>query len=261
MNTDHIERHAEELYQALRGRFTVAPLTERAPGITGDDAYRIQLAIVARKLEREGVRHIGKKIGVTSEVVQKALGVSQPDFGHLTSEMALADGDAAPMDRLIQPRAEGEIAFVLARDLRGPGLTPADVLRATDRVKACFEIVDSRIHDWRIRIEDTIADNASSAMLVVSDGGVSPGQVDLPSAAMTLEKNGEVVGRGVGAASMGSPVVAMTWLVNKMGELGIGLTAGEIVLSGSLGPLVPVVRGDRMELRIEGVGACSVRFE
>ena len=260
MDAATIERHGEELYRALRERSTVRPLTEREPGITVDDAYRIQLAIVARKIEREGVRHIGKKIGVTSEVVQKMLAVDRPDFGHLTSEMWLRDGDTAPMDRLIQPRAEGEIAFVLKRDVRGPGLQPADVLAATDCVKACFEIVDSRIHDWKIKIEDTIADNASSGMLVVSERGVSPAEVDLLGCRMRLEKNGELVGTGTGAASMGSPVIAMTWLVNTLGERGITLRAGEIVLSGSLGPLVPAARGDRMHLAIEGIGECSVSF-
>jgi 2-oxopent-4-enoate/cis-2-oxohex-4-enoate hydratase len=260
MDRAKIEHYGEELYRALRDRFTVLPLTEREPGITVDDAYRIQLALVARKLEREGVRHIGKKIGVTSEVVQKALGVDQPDFGHLTSEMALEDGAVAPIDRLIQPRAEGEIAFVLARDLRGPGVTPAAVLAATDCVKACFEIVDSRIRDWKIKIEDTVADNGSAAMLVVSAQSASPRSVDLPACAMTLEKNGQVVGTGTGAASMGSPAVAMAWLVNRLGDLGIGLAAGEIVLSGSLGPLVPVFRGDHMRLRIDGIGGCEVKF-
>jgi 2-oxopent-4-enoate/cis-2-oxohex-4-enoate hydratase len=260
MDAATIERHGEELYRALRERFTVPPLTEREPGITLDDAYRIQLAIVARKLERERVRHVGKKIGVTSEVVQKMLAVDQPDFGHLTSEMWLADGDTAPIDRLIQPRAEGEIAFVLKNDVRGPGLEPADVLAATDCVKACFEIVDSRIHDWKIKIQDTIADNASSGMLVVAERGVSPAKVDLLGCRMRLEKNGELVGTGTGAASMGSPVTAMAWLVNTLGERGITLRAGEIVLSGSLGPLVPAARGDRMRLAIEGIGECSVSF-
>jgi len=255
-----IERYGDELYRALRERFTVAPLTEREPGITIDDAYRIQLAIVARKLEREGVRHVGKKIGVTSEVVQKMFAVDQPDFGHLTSEMRLDDGDTVPTDRMIQPRAEGEIAFVLKKDLRGPGLAVADVLAAVDCVKACFEIVDSRIHDWKIKIEDTVADNASSGMLVVSERGVSPSKVDLLGCRMRLEKNGEVVGTGTGAASMGSPVNAMAWLVNTLGARGITLGAGEIVLSGSLGPLVPAAAGDRMHLAIEGIGECSVRF-
>ena len=260
MDAATIERHGEELYRALRERFTVRPLTEREPGITIDDAYRIQLAIVARKIAREGVRHVGKKIGVTSEVVQKMLTVDQPDFGHLTSEMGLRDGDTAPIDRLLQPRAEGEIAFVLKKDVRGPGLRPEDVLAATDCVKACFEIVDSRIQDWKIKIEDTVADNASSGMLVVSEGGVSPARVDLLGCRMRLEKNGELVGTGTGAASMGSPVTAMTWLVNTLGERGITLRAGEIVLSGSLGPLVPAARGDRMHLAIEGIGECSVSF-
>jgi 2-oxopent-4-enoate/cis-2-oxohex-4-enoate hydratase len=260
MEAAKIEQYGDELYRALRERFTVAPLTEREPEITIDDAYRIQLAIVARKLERERVRHVGKKIGVTSEVVQKMLAVDQPDFGHLTSEMWLADGDTAPIDRLIQPRAEGEIAFVLKNDVRGPGLEPADVLAATDCVQACFEIVDSRIHDWKIKIQDTIADNASSGMLVVAERGVSPAKVDLLGCRMRLEKNGEVVGTGTGAASMGSPVTAMTWLVNTLGERGITLRAGEIVLSGSLGPLVPAARGDRMRLAIEGIGECSVSF-
>jgi 2-oxopent-4-enoate/cis-2-oxohex-4-enoate hydratase len=260
MDGTAIERHGEELYRALRERFTVAPLTDREPGITIDDAYRIQLAIVARKLEREGVRHVGKKIGVTSEVVQAMFSVDQPDFGHLTSEMMLRDGDTVPTERMIQPRAEGEIAFVLKKDLRGPGLEPADVLAATDCVKACFEIVDSRIRDWKIKIQDTIADNASSGMLVVSEGAVSPNKVDLLGCRMRLEKNGAVVGTGTGAASMGSPAAAMAWLVNTLGARGITLGAGEIVLSGSLGPLVPAVRGDRMHLAIEGIGECSVSF-
>ena len=260
LSAEQIDSYGDELYRALRERFMVTPLTEREPSITLDDAYRIQLAIIRRKLEREGVRHVGKKIGVTSEVVQKMLAVDQPDFGHLTSEMALADGDEAPTDRMLQPRAEGEIAFVLAKDLRGPGVTPDDVIAATDVVKACFEIVDSRIRDWKIKIEDTVADNASSGMLVVSQRGVRPSDVDLLGCKMTLEKNGSVVGTGTGAASMGSPATAMAWLVNKLGELGIVLRAGEIVLSGSLGPLVPVVKGDRMHLVIEGIGECSVRF-
>jgi 2-oxopent-4-enoate/cis-2-oxohex-4-enoate hydratase len=260
MNAERIEHYGDELYRALRERFMVAPLTDREPAITIDDAYRVQLAIVRRKLEREGVRHIGKKIGVTSEVVQKMLSVDQPDFGHLTSEMALADGDEAPTARMLQPRAEGEIAFVLAKDLRGPGLVPSDILAATDVVKACFEIVDSRIQDWKIKIQDTVADNASSCMLVVSARGVRPSSVDLLGCKMTLEKNGSIVGTGVGAATMGSPVTAMTWLANKLGELGIVLRAGEIILSGSLGPLVPAVKGDRMHLAIEGIGECSVRF-
>ena len=260
MDAAKIDGYGEELYRALRERRSVEPLTDREPGITIEDAYQIQLGVVRRKLEREGVRHVGKKIGVTSEVVMNMLSVRQPDFGHLTSEMLLSDGASVPTGEMLLPRAEGEIAFVLGRELRGPGVGPDDVLAATAEVRACFEIVDSRIRDWKIKIQDTIADNGSSGMLVVAGRGVSPRDVDLKTCAMTLEKNGEVVGRGVGAASMGWPVNAMVWLANVLGEYGIPLAAGEIVLSGSLGPLVPVVAGDRMRMESAGIGGCSVSF-
>ena len=260
MDEAKIQRYGEELYAALRGRRTVPPLTEREPGITIEDAYRIQMDLVRRKLERDSETVVGKKIGVTSEVVQKSLGVGQPDFGHLTSAMQFVDGDTLPTDRLIQPRAEGEIAFILGRDLAGPGVSEADVLEATERVVACFEIVDSRIHDWRICIQDTVADNASSGLFVVGRGAVAPRDADLVGCAMTLEKNGESVGGGVGAASMGSPLTAVRWLANTLGAFGIPLKAGEVILSGSLGPLIPVARGDAMKLRIEGLGSAAIRF-
>ncbi len=260
MDAATIDRYGDELYRALRERFTVPPLTEREPGITVDDAYRIQLRILKLRMETDHERVVGKKIGVTSAVVQKTFGVEQPDFGHLLSGMQLHDGDTVPTDRLIQPRAEGEIAFVLKSDLAGPGIRPEDVLAATDCVRACFEIVDSRIRDWKIKIEDTVADNASSGMFVVGRQSVPVAKADLTGCRMRLEKNGETVGTGTGAASMGSPVNAMVWLANQLGSLGIVLRAGEIILSGSLGPLVPVVRGDGMKLSIEGIGETSVSF-
>jgi 2-oxopent-4-enoate/cis-2-oxohex-4-enoate hydratase len=255
-----VRRYGGELYEALRSRRSVAPLTEREPEITIEDAYRIQMHLVGLRLERDGETVVGKKIGVTSEVVQKALAVDQPDFGHLTSAMAFRDGDTLPASQLILPRAEGEIAFVLKQDLTGPGVTPDDVLRATDRVVACFEIVDSRIHDWKIRIQDTIADNASSALFVLGSQSASPHEVDLVGCRMELTKNGEVVGGGTGAASLGSPLKAMAWLANTLGSFGIVLRAGEVILSGSLGPLVPVSPGDRMRVSIEGMGTAAVEF-
>ena len=253
-------RHGEELYRALRERRVVAPLTERVPEITVDDAYRIQMRIVDLRRSRDGESVVGKKIGLTSEVVQKAFGVDQPDFGHLMSAMAYGDGAPIPTGELIQPRAEGEIAFELRRDLAGPGVTPADVLAATERVVACFEIVDSRIRDWKIRVEDTVADNASSGLFVLGTGAASPGAVDLVGCRMELEKNGARVGAGTGAASMGSPLSAVAWLANTLGGFDIALRAGEVILSGSLGPLVPVVRGDRMRVAIEGMGEATVEF-
>lgn len=249
-----------ELYRALRTREPVAPLSERAPGLAIDDAYAISLALLARR-QADGERIVGKKIGLTSRAVQEMLKVDQPDFGYLTDRMQCAAGRPIPIGReLIQPRAEGEIAFVLERDLAGPGVTNADVLRATAGVKACFEIVDSRIRDWKIKIEDTIADNASCGLFMVADTLVDPRTVDLTTCGMVLWKNGELVATGAGAAALGSPINAVAWLANALGRFGVALEAGEIILSGSLVPLIPIAPGDTMELAVGGIGRLAAQF-
>ena len=216
--------------------------------------------MVGRRIEA-GERVVGKKIGVTSKVVMNMLDVHQPDFGYLLDGMVYNEGETIPMDSLIQPRAEGEIAFILKKDLLGPGVTNADVLRATECVMPCFEIVDSRILDWKIRIQDTVADNASCGVFVLGDQAVAPHKVDLALCGMVLEKNGEIVGTGAGAAALGSPVNAIAWLANTLGRLGIPLKAGEVVLSGSLAALIPVRSGDSLRIAIGGIGGCSVRFQ
>jgi 2-oxopent-4-enoate/cis-2-oxohex-4-enoate hydratase len=255
-----IERYGDELYRALRDARPVAPLTEREPGITIADAYQIQLRMIEKRLALGGERVIGKKIGVTSEAVMNMLDVRQPDFGHLTSSMVFPDGAAIDISQLIAPKAEGEIAFVLKHALAGPGVTHADVLRATEAVLPCFEIVDSRIHDWKIRIQDTVADNASSGVFVLGDQAVDPRELDLPLVGMTLEKNGEVAATGAGAAALGHPANAVAWLANTMGRLGMTLEAGEVILSGSLAAMVPVVAGDMLRMSLGGIGSASVRF-
>ena len=249
----------DELHQALVDRRTVPPLTSRGLDLTVEDAYRIQQRMISHRLDA-GERVVGKKIGVTSKVVMQMLDVHQPDFGWLLSGMVCPEGEAIPMDRLIQPRAEGEIAFVLKRDLRGPGVTAADVLAATECVLPCFEIVDSRIQDWKIKIEDTVADNASCGVFVLGGRAVDPRDVDLRLCGMVLEKNGEIVGTGAGAAALGSPVNAVAWLANTLGRLDIPLLAGEVILSGSLAALIPVKAGDSLRIDIGGIGGCSVRF-
>jgi len=254
------DRLGDELYAALRGRRTVPPLNGRVPGITIDDAYRVSRRMLERRLS-DGERVIGKKIGVTSKAVQTMLGVFQPDFGFLTSAMIYDSGARIPIgSTLIQPRAEGEIAFVLARDLVGPGVTEADVLAATRCVRPCFEIVDSRIHDWKIQIEDTVADNASSGVFVLGPEQVDPRGVDLVKCRITVDKNGAPLSEGVGAAALGSPVTCVAWLANTLSRFGIPLQAGEVILSGSLVPLEPVRAGDRMHLSLEGIGEASVEF-
>ena len=250
---------SEELYGALRSAEALAPLSERYPQLTIEDAYTIQQCLLARRLQ-DGERIVGKKIGVTSQAVMNLLGVDQPDFGILTDAMTYNSGAAILAASLIQPKAEGELAFVLRHDLVGPGVTVADVLRATEGVMVCFETVDSRIRDWKIKIQDTVADNASCGVFVLGDRLVPVGEVDLSLCGMVLEKNGEIVATGAGAATMGSPAVAVAWLANTLGCLGVPLKAGEVILSGSLGPMIPVAAGDNLRVSIGGVGSCSVRF-
>jgi 2-oxopent-4-enoate/cis-2-oxohex-4-enoate hydratase len=259
MHASTIQRHGDALYQALVQREPIEPLTNREPSITIDDAYRIQLRMIERRLDA-GETVIGKKIGVTSKVVMEMLGVDQPDFGHLLSGMVFNEGEAVDASKLIAPRAEAEVAFVLARDLEGPGVTAADVLRATDFVLPCFEIVDSRIRDWKIRIQDTVADNASCGVFTLGGTKQSPRELDLALAGMVLEKNGEVVSTSCGAAVQGSPVNAVAWLANTLGRLGIALKAGDVILSGSQSPLVPVKAGDSLHCAVGGLGSTSVRF-
>jgi 2-oxopent-4-enoate/cis-2-oxohex-4-enoate hydratase len=222
MSPELIETLGDELYAALCSRTVVGPLTSRYPDIM--------------------------------------LGVSQPDFGYMLDGMIYGDGAAIDAATLIQPKAEGEIAFVLKKDLMGPGVSAADVLAATEGVMACFEIVDSRITDWKIHIQDTVADNASCGVFVLGDRMVDPRGLDLRTSGMVLEKNGETVVTGAGAATMNSPVNAVVWLANTLGKLGIPLKAGEVILSGALGAMVPVKAGDNMRVSIGGIGNCSVRF-
>lgn len=260
LNQDKINALGDELFAALRGLHMVDPLTDREPEITLEDAYQVSLRLLDRRLA-EGEKVIGKKIGVTSKAVQQMLKVPQPDFGYLTDRMLFADADEVPLSQLLmQPRAEGEIAFVLKRDLMGPGISNAEVLRATELVLPCYEIVDSRIRDWKIRIQDTVADNASCGVFVLGSQGVDPRRVDLTTCGMVAEKNGEICATGAGAACLNSPVNAVAWLANTLGKLGVPLKAGEVILSGSLMPLEPVKAGDYLSVEIGGIGAASVRF-
>ncbi|MBS4149360.1 fumarylacetoacetate hydrolase family protein [Pseudomonadota bacterium DY0742] len=256
-----IEALGDELFAALRERRTLAPLTSRHPAIDLDDAYRISLRFLARR-EAIGEQVIGKKIGVTSKAVQDMLNVHQPDFGFLTQAMQVDDGSAVSLaeHRLIQPRAEGEIAFILAEDLNGPGVTASDVAAATASVACCFEIVDSRIDDWKIRIQDTVADNASCGVFALGETRIDPQQLDLAACELQMFKNGQPAGRGLGAAVQGHPCEAVAWLANTLGRLGIPFRKGEVILSGALAPLVPVGAGDRIHMTISGIGAASLRF-
>jgi 2-oxopent-4-enoate/cis-2-oxohex-4-enoate hydratase len=259
MDKQTIEYYGDELYQAFVSRRAIAPLLTREPDITLEDAYRIQERYVARRLAA-GESIVGKKIGATSKPVQDFLGVYQPDFGMLTSAMVFQEGDTIDLSQLIQPKAEAELAFVLKHDLKGPGITAMDVIRATDYVVPCFEIVDSRITDWQIKIQDTVADNASCGVFVLGKTKGDPRKLDITLAGMVLEKNGELFSTGVGAAVQGSPANAVAWLANTLGALGIPFKAGEVILSGSQSSLVPVTDGDELVCTVGGLGSCRVKF-
>ncbi len=259
MDTSIINRCGDELFDAWRDRRVLAPLLERFPDITTADAYAIQLHMINRRLAA-GETIIGKKIGVTSKPVQDMLGVYEPDFGQLTSGMVCTEADGVDLNQMIQPKAEAELAFVLERDLIGPGITATDVIRATAYVSPCFEIVDSRIRDWKIKIQDTVADNASCGVFLLGNAKGDPRKLDLQLAGMALQRNGALHSTSVGAAVQGSPINAVVWLANTLGRLGLPFRAGEIILSGSQSPLLPVTDGDDLVCTIGGLGQCRARF-
>jgi 2-keto-4-pentenoate hydratase len=222
-------------------------------------AYAVQEAGTQRRLA-DGARLSGRKIGLTSAAVQKQLGVDQPDYGMLFSEMEVPGGDEVPARRLLQPRLEGEIAFVLGRDLDREAMTGTDLARAIDYAVCAIEIVDSRIENWDIRIADTIADNGSAGMYVLGSRPRRLEDLELLLCGMVMRKNGEIVSLGAGAACLGDPLHAALWLANTMRAAGRALKAGEVILSGALGPMVPAAPGDRFELEIQGLGAARVSF-
>ena len=257
--SERVAGFADDLYSAWRERRTVAPLTGRDPSLTIGDAYAISLGVLARRLA-DGERVIGKKIGVTSKAVQEMLGVHQPDFGFLTDRMLIEGSIDVHAAGLIQPRAEAEIAFILGRGLSGPGVTAADVLEVTESIAPCFEIVDSRIEDWRIGIIDTVADNASCGVFVLGEARADPKRFDLPGLHVTVTKNGAPLSEGYGAAVQGSPAQAVAWLANTLGAYGVMLNPGDVILSGSLVPLAPAVAGDVFNMNLHGIGRCEARF-
>jgi 2-keto-4-pentenoate hydratase len=237
-----------------------APLRDRLlPAGDVAAAYAVQRATVAGWTVA-GRRRVGAKIGLTSPAVQAAFGVYQPDFGVLFADMAVGDGDEVDLTGLIQPRVEAEVAFVLGADLPDGPATVVDVLRATDFLLPAIEIVDSRITDWDISIVDTVADNASSGQFVIGNQPVPPAAVDLRECGMVLESAGEPVSVGAGAACLGNPVHAVAWLASTLAAAGDPLRAGDIVLSGALGPMVPVTPGAAYEARIGGLGSVRTRF-
>lgn len=260
MSPEQLAEAARSLREAAEsGRF-IAPLRDTYPGIDADAAYAIQRMNAEERL-RSGRRVVGCKIGLTARVVQQQLGVDRPDFGLLFDDMGYGDGEPVPFGSLQQPKIEGEIAFVLGRDLQMENPGQVDVMNAIDHALPALEIVGSRVAGWNIKFVDTVADNASSGAYVL---GTSPRRLrdfDLRRCEMKLQRRGELVSAGSAAACLGNPINAVVWLARTMARLGAPLRAGQLVLSGALGPMVPVAVDDRFELRIEGLGELEAVFE
>jgi 2-keto-4-pentenoate hydratase len=259
MEEESIAKAAETLLGAYASRLPVAPLTAVHPVLSAADAYAVQLAQVATWTANGAVVK-GHKVGLTSAAMQRQLGVDQPDFGHLLDTMFLPEGTTADYGRLLQPKAEPEIAFVLDRPLRGPGVTVAEALAAVDFVLPALEIIDSRIADWKITLPDTIADNASSGAVVLGSRPVRPDSVDLALTGCLLYRNGRIEGTGAGGAVLGSPVNALVWLANTLAPLGVTLEAGHVVLPGSVCAAIPFGPGDTVSAAFDRMGSVSITF-
>jgi 2-keto-4-pentenoate hydratase len=262
MPIDHdlIERVAARLREAQATGTPTAPVRDELAAEGVDAAYAVQEVNTLHALA-SGRRLAGRKIGLTSKAVQAQLGVDSPDFGMLFDDMRLPDGGAVPRGKAMQAKAEAEVAFVLGRDLDQPNLTLFDVTSAIQYALPAIEIVGSRIRDWNIGLLDTIADNASSGMFVLGDTPRTLDGLDLPSCGMVMERRGEQVSAGSGAACLGNPLNAALWLAHRMVQAGRPLRAGDIVMSGALGPMVTVAPGDAIEARIEGLGRVRATFE
>lgn len=257
MQSEKIVKAAETLRQS-RATLTAVDKVSVTHGIGSvDEAYMVSDLNRQFKVAQGG-RVVGKKIGLTSKAVQAQLGVDQPDFGFLFDDMEFLNGQVVPANRLIQPKAEAEIAFVVQQSMGGEVPTYSEFLACIGYAVPAIEIVDSAIADWKISIIDTVADNASSGLYVLGDQPVPVAQLALSELGMTLEKNGSMVSSGVGSACLGHPLRAAYWLACEMIRRGHGLAAGEVILSGALGPMVPIQAGDRVEARIQGLG--SVHF-
>lgn len=255
-----VEEIAKELFDAESHQNSVAPLTERYSELTVSDAYQIQLEVIGKKL-KEGHEVIGKKVGLTSKVMQQMLGVDEPDYGHLLDNMKVADEANVKIAEFISPKVEAEIGFILEKDLVGPNVNYLDVLMATKYVVPTIEIIDSRISDWKIKLVDTVADNGSSARVVVGKKLSTIEGLDLRTQGMVIYKNHDLVATGSGTAALGHPAHAVAWLANKLHEFGITLKAGELILPGALSGAIAVKEGDAIFADFGPLGTVSVTFE
>ncbi|WP_126635299.1 2-keto-4-pentenoate hydratase [Embleya hyalina] len=256
---DAVRAAAERLLEAAADGIACAPVRDLIGPGDLSAAYAVQRRVVDDRLAR-GARVVGRKIGLTSTAVQRQLGVDRPDFGVLFDDMGYAAGDVIPYRAVLQPRVEAEVAFVLGADLADGPLDLAQVRGAIDHAVAALEICGSRVRDWDIRFADTVADNASSGAYVLGTVRRSLDEVVPREVRMTMTAGGEVVSTGTGAACLGDPIEAVAWLARQARDLGDPLRAGQLVLSGALGPMHSVAPGDSVRADITGLGTVAIDF-
>ncbi|HVV19287.1 MAG TPA: 2-keto-4-pentenoate hydratase [Pseudonocardiaceae bacterium] len=259
LSEEDVRRLARDLWEAERGSTAIVPISGRYPGADIDDAYRIQLEGV-RLRGAAGDRVRGHKVGLTARVMREQFGVDRPDFGHLLASMFHPEGEPLPVDALIAPRVEPEVAFLLDSPLEGPGVTVADVLAATAFVLPALEIIDSRIQDWRIGIVDTVADNASSARVVLGGTRTPITDVDPRLIGVVLRRNGEIVETGASGAVLGNPAQAVAWLANTIAGHGGVLRAGDLIMPGTCTRAVDLRPGDTVRADFDGLGHVGISF-
>ncbi len=249
---------AAALYEARRTGSPIEPFTKADPGLGLADGYAVQQHLVRMLLE-DGETIVGYKVGLTSRPMQEMVGVDSPDYGPVLASTVYASGAAVPLARFIQPRIEAEIVFVMGDRLAGPGVSVADASRATSGVAAAMEIIDSRIAGWRIRLADTVADLASNGAVVISSRIVPLAGLDTRLIGMMLTRNGELADTGAGAAALGDPLTVVAWLANTLGEHGIALEPGHLVMTGSMHAAVPMAAGDVFRAEFDRLGPVTVR--
>jgi len=259
VSREQIEALAERLRRAEETGAPCGPIRDHLPEGDVEAAYAVQRANT-EFWTKQGRRLVGRKIGLTAKAVQRQLGVDQPDFGMLLADRTVGDGEEIDPGLVMQPRVEAEIALIIERDLTAERPTVADVIRATAFAVPAIEVVSSRIADWDIRIVDTIADNASFGLYVLGGPPRSLDGLDLRLCGMVMERRGEPISLGVGAACLGNPLNAAAWLARKMVEVGMPLQAGDVIMTGALGPMAPVAGGDVIEARISGLGSVRAVF-
>lgn len=249
---------ARALYDARRERRQIPPFTDDDPTLEMADGYAVQRELVDLILA-DGDAIVGYKVGLTSKPMQKMIGVDSPDFAPILASTVYADGDTVSLSTLIQPKMEAEVIAVMGQRLQGPGVKVTDAARAVAGVSASVEIVDSRFEDWRIKLADTVADLASNGAFAVSSRVVPLTEVDTRLVGMTLTRNGELVDTGAGAAALGDPLAVVAWLANVLGERGIALEPGHLVMTGALHAAVPMAAGDVFRADFDRLGPVTLR--